>query len=86
MELINYDLIVLNSSGGKDSLAMIFEVIEMAKKQNYPLHRIIVSHQDLGESEWKGTKELVKKQADLFGLKLYVEKRVNKHGQNESLL
>lgn len=57
-----------------------------AKKQNYPLEKIVVSHQDLGVVEWFGTKELVKKQANLFGLKTYYSTRRNKNGIEENLL
>lgn len=82
----DYDLIIVNSSAGKDSLCALFEVCRIAKKQNYSFEKIVVSHQDLGESEWKGTKELVKHQADLFGLKTYYSKRRDKNGYEETLL
>jgi len=84
--LKDYDLIILNSSGGKDSLAAKYEVARIAKDQGYPLEKIIVSHQCLGESEWKGTKELAKKQADLFGFGFIVSKRRDKDGKEETLL
>lgn len=58
----------------------------MVKSQNYPAHQVIVSHQDLGESEWHGTGALAKQQADLFGFTFDVIKRTNKHGKEESLL
>jgi 3'-phosphoadenosine 5'-phosphosulfate sulfotransferase (PAPS reductase)/FAD synthetase len=86
MDLHFYDTIIINSSGGKDSLCALFEVMQLAKMQNYDTTRISVSHQDLGEMEWEGTKELVKKQADLFGLKTYYSKRRDKNGFEENLL
>jgi len=86
MVLHNYNLVVINSSAGKDSLCALWEVSRLAKEQNYPLNNLIVSHQDLGESEWPGVKELAKIQADLFGLKIYYSKRRNKKGQEETLL
>lgn len=86
MLLNNYDLIIFNSSGGKDSLVALWEVCQLAKVQNYSFEKIVVSHQDLGRVEWIGTKELVKKQADLFGLKTYYSKRRNKDGYEETLL
>jgi len=58
----------------------------MADEQGFPKHRIVVSHQDLGDMEWYGTKELVKRQADLFGLDTYYSKRRDKNGFEESLL
>lgn len=75
MNLFDYHLIILNSSGGKDSLCAISEVCNMANEQGYPLEDIHVSHQDLGDMEWVGTKQLAKKQADHFGLKFHCSKR-----------
>jgi len=86
MDLHVFDLIIINSSGGKDSLCALFEVMELAKIQNYDTNKIVVSHQDLGEMEWHGTKDLVKKQADLFGLKTYQSKRRDRNGYEENLL
>lgn len=86
MNFHDYDLIIINSSGGKDSLAAIWEVSRLANEQDYPVEKMIVSHQDLGDMEWAGTKELVKRQADLFGLKTYYSKRRDKNGYEETLL
>jgi len=86
MRLDKYDIIIVNSSGGKDSLCAVWEVCRIAQKQKYPLKNVVVSHQDLGAMEWKGTKELVKAQADHFGLKTYYSKRRDKNGFEESLL
>lgn len=86
MKLKDFNLIIVNSSGGKDSICALWEVIRIAKKQNYPLDKIVVSHQDLGAMEWKGTKELVQKQAEFFGLKTYYSKRRDKNGYEEDLL
>lgn len=86
MNLFDYEKVIINSSGGKDSLAAIYEVCRIANEISYPLKNIIISHQDLGEMEWKGTKELVKKQADLFGLEVYFSKRRDKNGKEETLL
>lgn len=86
IELNKYDLVVVNSSGGKDSICALHMIVGMAKHQNYPLNKIIVSHQDLGEAEWSGTIDLVKKQAAKYGLFVEVEKRIDKNGHEESLL
>jgi 3'-phosphoadenosine 5'-phosphosulfate sulfotransferase (PAPS reductase)/FAD synthetase len=86
MNLKDYDIIIINSSGGKDSLCAIWKVCQIAKDQSYPLEQVIISHQDLGEAEWQGTKDLVRLQADQFGLKTYFSKRRNKNGEEESLL
>ena len=86
MKLDKYDLVIVNSSAGKDSLCALFQIVEMAKKQSYDKNKIVVSHQDLGDMEWKGTKELVVKQANLFGLKTYFSKRRDHTGYEENLL
>jgi 3'-phosphoadenosine 5'-phosphosulfate sulfotransferase (PAPS reductase)/FAD synthetase len=46
----------------------------------------VVSYQELRAVVWPGTKELVKRQADLFGLETYYVKRRNQHGYEETLL
>jgi 3'-phosphoadenosine 5'-phosphosulfate sulfotransferase (PAPS reductase)/FAD synthetase len=85
--LHDYDLVIINSSAGKDSLCAIFEVWQLARLQYYPISKIVISHQDLGEMEWEGTKELVQKQADFFGItKICYSKRVDKTGREETLL
>jgi 3'-phosphoadenosine 5'-phosphosulfate sulfotransferase (PAPS reductase)/FAD synthetase len=86
MILQDYDIVIINSSAGKDSICALYEVCRLAKKQNFPIERIVVSHQDLGDMEWKGTRDLVKKQADFFGLKTYYSKRRNKNGYEETIL
>ena len=86
MNLHDYNLIIINSSAGKDSLCALWEVCRLAKEQGFPFDRMVVSHQDLGDMEWSGTKELVKEQADLFGLKTYYSKRRDKNGYEETLL
>lgn len=85
-KLHNYDLIIVNSSAGKDSLCALFEINRMAEEQQYPKDRIHVSHQDLGAMEWSGTKELAKRQADFFGFGFHVSKRRDKNGYEETLL
>ena len=84
--LNDYDIIIINSSAGKDSLCAIWEISRLAKEQNYPSSKIHISHQELGESEWKGTTELVIKQAKHFGYKVHLSKRVNNKGYEESML
>lgn len=86
MDLHYYDRIILNSSGGKDSAVAEYEVCRLADLQGYPKSNIVVSHQDLGVYEWPGTKELVKEQADHFGVRMVVSWRVDKYGHRETLL
>ena len=56
-DLRSYDWIVINSSAGKDSQAMLDYVTHLARIAGVE-DRIIVVHADLGRVEWKGTKEL----------------------------
>jgi 3'-phosphoadenosine 5'-phosphosulfate sulfotransferase (PAPS reductase)/FAD synthetase len=86
MVLKNFDLVIVNSSGGKDSECALFEVVRVAQVQNYPLNKIVVSHQDLQHIEWPGTKELVYKQSEFFGVETYISRRRNSNGVEETLL
>lgn len=86
MNLHDYDIIIINSSAGKDSLCAIYVISDMAEGQNYPKNKIWVSHQDLGRMEWSGTKELAEEQAIYFGFNFVVSKRRTKAGVEETLL
>ena len=84
--LDNYDLIIINSSGGKDSLCAIWEVSRIVEEQNFPKENVVVSHQDLGRMEWPGVKELAAEQAAHFGFNIEYSKRRNFEGYEETLL
>lgn len=86
MNLHEYDLIIINSSAGKDSLCCLYQICKIADDQMYRRTKIVVSHQDLGEMEWNGTKELAEKQANHFGLDIHYSKRRDKYGKEETLL
>src|SRR5262245_39154138 len=73
--LAEYDFIVVNSSAGKDSQAMLDFVVEQADAQGFPRQRICVVHCDLGKVEWQGTRELAETQAAHYGLRFEVVKR-----------
>jgi 3'-phosphoadenosine 5'-phosphosulfate sulfotransferase (PAPS reductase)/FAD synthetase len=66
--LSQWDLIVINSSAGKDSQAMLDEVATAAAADPSILSRVVVIHADLGRVEWDGTKALVYSQAAAYGL------------------
>ncbi len=72
--LSNYDLIVVNSSAGKDSQAMLDYVMELAKAEGVT-DRVLVVHCDLGRVEWKGTRELAEEQAAHYGLRFIAVSR-----------
>ncbi len=86
MNLSNIDFIIINSSGGKDSLVSIYEICRMADEQQFDRSKIVISHQELANEEWPGTKDIVQRQADLFGLKCYYSRRRNEDGYEETLL
>lgn len=69
-----FDLIVLNSSAGKDSAAMLVVMKKLAEAQGV-LDRIQVVHADLGGAEHDGVRELFEEQARLLGLPSHVVHR-----------
>jgi 3'-phosphoadenosine 5'-phosphosulfate sulfotransferase (PAPS reductase)/FAD synthetase len=66
--LHSYHWIVLNSSAGKDSQAMIDFVVEQCDNSGVPRGRLLVAHADLGRVEWPGTYQLAEEQARHYGL------------------
>ena len=68
IRLSDYDIVLLNSSGGKDSQTMLDVVYHMALEQGYPVDQMVVVHADLGRVEWKGTRELAEEQAKFYGM------------------
>lgn len=75
MDLAPYDVILVSSSGGKDSQAMLTHVVHLADQQGIERSRIVVVHADLGRVEWAGTVELVRVQAACYGLRVEVVRR-----------
>ena len=70
----------INSSGGKDSQAMLDYVATLAEQAGV-LDRFTVIHNDLGQTdkgepiEWPGTLELAREQAEHYGLEFVVTRR-----------
>lgn len=73
-DLSSYDFIVINSSAGKDSQAMLDVVCRQAKAEGL-LARVMVVHADLGRVEWAGTRELAEEQAAHYGVRFEVVRR-----------
>jgi 3'-phosphoadenosine 5'-phosphosulfate sulfotransferase (PAPS reductase)/FAD synthetase len=73
--LDDYDVWLLNTSGGKDSEAMIAHVVELADAQGLDRDRFLAVHCDLGRVEWAGTRELAEAQALAYGLRFVVVAR-----------
>lgn len=78
--------IVVNSSGGKDSQTALREVVRQCDEAGVSRDRIVVAHSCLGRMEWPGTLELVRTQADVYGLRLEVESYRDASGAHLSLL
>lgn len=74
MNLRDYDVILVNSSGGKDSQAMLDYVAELASRAGVS-DRIVVLHNDLGRVEWPGTAELAREQAEHYGFRFEMRHR-----------
>lgn len=78
--LDRFDFILVNSSAGKDSQAMLDVVVEAADRAGVR-DRAVVLHCDLGVSpkgepiEWPGTKELAEEHAAHYGLRFIIAKR-----------
>src|SRR4051812_45912194 len=69
-----YDWLVVNTSAGKDSQAMMGWVVARAKDAGV-LDRVVAVHCDLGEEEWEGTRELAEEHARHYCIRFEVVKR-----------
>lgn len=68
-DLASYDLIVVNTSAGKDSQAMLTHLMSLADEQGVSRDRFLAVHCDLGRVEWEGTLELAEEQAAHYGVR-----------------
>lgn len=73
--LCDYDYVLVNSSAGKDSQAMLTMLVRLAESQGADLARFVVVHADLGRVEWEGTLDLAAEQAAAYGLRFEVVTR-----------
>jgi 3'-phosphoadenosine 5'-phosphosulfate sulfotransferase (PAPS reductase)/FAD synthetase len=67
-DLTSFDIILVNTSGGKDSQAMLDYVVEQADIAGVR-DRVVAVHADLGRVEWAGTAELAEEQVAHYGLR-----------------
>lgn len=74
-DIASYDYILVNSSAGKDSQAMLDLIAGLASEAGVS-DRIVVVHCDLGRVEWEGTKELAEEQAAHYGARFEVVSRI----------
>ena len=73
-DLKSYNLIMVNTSAGKDSQAMLDYVVELADQAGVR-DRILSFHADLGRVEWPGTAELAQEHAEAYGVRFVKIKR-----------
>ena len=74
-DLTKWDVILLSSSGGKDSQTMIREVVRQAEVEGVSCCKLVVVHADLGRVEWPGVVDLAREQAETYGLEFRCVKR-----------
>jgi 3'-phosphoadenosine 5'-phosphosulfate sulfotransferase (PAPS reductase)/FAD synthetase len=74
VDLRSYDVILVNTSAGKDSQAMLDLVVEQARAAGVA-DRLVAVHADLGRVEWQGTKELAAEQCAHYGVRFEVVRR-----------
>ena len=69
-----YDFILVQTSAGKDSLAMLDTVCAEAKSLGV-LDRVVAVHCDLGRVEWEGVAKLAREQAEVYGVPFWRVRR-----------
>lgn len=72
--LVDYDLIVVSTSGGKDSQVMLDVVSGLAAEAGVS-DRLRAVHADLGRVEWDGVQDLAAEQAAAFGVPFSVVRK-----------
>ena len=70
IDLSTYTMIVISSSGGKDSLCTMMETVREAHRQKVG-HRVICVNCDTG-ADWPDAEEVVKAQCSALSIPLYV--------------
>lgn len=71
VQLCDYDFVVVNTSSGKDSQTILKLVADQAKREGYPITKIVCAHADLGAMEWPGTVELAELQANHYQFRFW---------------
>jgi 3'-phosphoadenosine 5'-phosphosulfate sulfotransferase (PAPS reductase)/FAD synthetase len=72
VDLREWDVILVNTSAGKDSQVMLEIICDEAKRLGV-LDRVVAVHCDLGRCEWEGVPALAELQAILCGVKRFVK-------------
>lgn len=74
VNLRDYDVILINTSGGKDSQVMLGVIHALAVEQECT-SRLVAVHADLGRVEWQDVPELAAEQAAHYGIRFEIVKR-----------
>ena len=80
LNLLAYNLIVICSSAGKGSMALLAYVAELVGEQSYR-ERVVVLHNDLGVTrsgepvEWWGVEAAAREHAERYGFECVVRRR-----------
>ena len=87
VDLNDYDLIVVNTSGGKDSMALMV-MLDLWAREAGLQDRLVAVHADLGEVEWPCTKEAAQLQAQKLGMPFVVvhARKDDEDGPHENTL
>lgn len=84
-ELAAYDIVLVNTSAGKDSQASLDVVVAQARAEAV-LDRVVAVHADLGDAEWDGVPELAAEHAAYYGLRFELTARTADDGHTETIL
>jgi len=76
IDLTAYDVILVNTSAGKDSEVML-HIVHQAAEAAGVADRIVTVHADLGRVEWPGTRELAERQVARYGHRFEVVTRTD---------
>lgn len=69
VDLGAYDVVLVNTSAGKDSMALLTALVELARAQGVDVRdKLLAVHCDLGRVEWAGTADLAAEHAATYGV------------------
>lgn len=82
-DLRSYDRIVVAISGGKDSMAALYETVAACGRAGVWAGRVVAVHADLGEVEWPGVPALAEEHARRAGVDFRLTQRHGRIVQRE---
>lgn len=83
-DLTSYDTILINTSAGKDSMAMMDVVVTAARAAGIA-DRVVAVLADLGSAEWQGVPELAAEHADHYRIRFETVARRRADGTIETI-